>query len=143
MRLREPQRTRPAHKESPVAASKRILVVDDDERLCYLLRLTLADAAFEVAQANSGEDALAAAQTAPPDLIILDVGLQPGQLDGLEVCRQVRRNPALRGCRVVMLTANDDPQTRQAALLAGASDYFTKPFNPPTLRAWVRQALLG
>jgi two-component system response regulator MprA len=101
----------------------RILVVDDDPLLAAALRRPLAYEGFEVEVATSGEAALARVQERPPDLVVLDI-LLPG-MDGLEVCRQLRRKGNLP---VLMLTARDEVPERIAGFEAGTDDYLGKPF---------------
>jgi two-component system response regulator MprA len=116
----------------------KILVVDDERAVRESLRRALALEGYEIELAGDGEDALhRLASARQPDAVILDV-LMPG-LDGLEVCRQLRRT----GSRlpVLMLTARDEVENRVAGLDAGADDYVTKPFALEELLARVRALL--
>jgi DNA-binding response OmpR family regulator len=114
----------------------RILVVDDEPEITRLVADYLSNAGFTVAKARSGDEALRAARTEPPDLVILDLGL-PG-LDGLDVTRELRRTSDVP---IVMLTARDDETDKVLGLELGADDYVTKPFSPRELVARVRAVL--
>jgi DNA-binding response OmpR family regulator len=116
------------------ASSERVLVVDDDSSLRRMLDRSLAAEGFEVTVAADGGGALAAAERAAPDVIVLDVAM-PG-LDGLAVCRRLRS----RGLAtpILMLTARDAVPDRVAGLEAGADDYLVKPFATAELVARLR-----
>ena len=116
--------------------STQVLVVDDDPRITSLLRRALRFAGHTVRVAQDGPGALAMAEAAAPDLVILDVML-PG-LDGLEVCRRLR---AIADTPILMLTARDDVPDRVLGLDAGADDYLVKPFALEELLARVRALL--
>ena len=119
---------------------KRILVVEDDRDIALSLRLKLErDGGFAVATAEDGATGLRLAQEQPPDLVLLDVNL-PG-MDGFEVCRRLRREPATAGIPVIMVTARIDEADRVAGLELGADDYITKPFSPKEALARVRAVL--
>src|SRR6476661_4520716 len=115
----------------------RVLLVEDDRDIAEPLARALGREGYEVSEAGDGRVALEGVLAAPPDLIILDIGL-PG-IDGLEVCRHVRDlHPQLP---IVMLTARDGELETVAGLDAGADDYVTKPFRLSVLLARVRAAL--
>ena len=115
----------------------RILVVDDDVEILSLMRRGLSYAGYTVDLAETGEDALALALAASPDLVVLDVML-PG-LDGLEVCRRLRAgDPTLP---ILMLTAKGRVPDRVVGLDAGADDYLVKPFALDELLARLRALL--
>jgi len=116
-----------------------ILVVDDEAPIVELVRFTLEDADVRVVEASDGAEALVLARRIKPDLILLDVHMP--RLDGLEVCRQLRREPALARTPIVMLTAAGQRADRANGLGAGADEYLTKPFSPLALLALV-EALL-
>src|SRR6185437_11436318 len=130
--------TRPPAAES-AASPGRILVVDDNPINVKLLEDLLRYHGYEVEAAFDGESALATLRENPPDLVLLDV-LMPG-LDGHEVCRAVREDPALAMLPVVMVTALEDREERVRGLDAGADDFLSKPLNPPELVARVRSLL--
>ena len=116
-----------------------LLAVDDTADNLTLLNDLLCRQ-YKVKLANSGEKALRiAAATPSPDLILLDI-MMPG-MDGYEVCRQLKLQPATRDIPVIFLTACADAEAERAGLEAGAVDYVTKPFNPPVLLARVKTHL--
>ena len=116
-----------------------ILVVDDEPSIVELVRFTLEDADVRVVEASDGAEALILARRVKPDLVLLDV--QMPRLDGLEVCRQLRREPAFARTPIIMLTASGQQADRSRGLGAGADEYLTKPFSPLALLALV-EALL-
>jgi two-component system, OmpR family, response regulator len=122
----------------PVPAVRRqILVVDDEPSIVDALATTLRYEGFEVREATNGRTALASAQEAPPDLIVLDVMLP--DLDGLEVTRRLRAD----GIRVpvLFLTARDSVDDKIAGLTVGGDDYVTKPFSLAEVVARTRAIL--
>ena len=118
------------------AVAARVLVVDDEEPLATLIAGYLERDGFAATVTVDGAEALQLAQQAPPDVVVLDLGL-PG-LDGLEVCRQLR---TFTDCYVLMLTARADEVDKLIGLSVGADDYMTKPFSPRELVARVRVLL--
>jgi DNA-binding response OmpR family regulator len=117
-------------------AKKTILVVDDEERLCSLLRAYLAQEGFRVLAANNGREGLRLARQEKPDLIILDI-MMP-EMDGYEFLRQHRRE---HDTPVIILTAKVAEEDNVLGLELGADDYVTKPFSPRVLVARVRAML--
>ena len=118
---------------------KEIFVVEDDEGILELLRYNLMREGFAVASAADGEDAVKAIPRKLPDLILLDLML-PG-LDGLEVCRMLKKNPKTAQIPIVMVTAKGEESDIVAGLELGADDYITKPFSLKVLIARVRTIL--
>jgi DNA-binding response OmpR family regulator len=114
-------------------AKRRILVVDDERSLTRLVASYLRRDGYEVECAFDGKAALNAARRLEPDVVVLDLMLP--QIDGVEVCRRLRR---FSDCYVVMLTARADEADKLAGLDVGADDYLTKPFSPRELVARVR-----
>lgn len=114
----------------------RILLVEDDPSIREVVAMGLRAAGFEVAVAADGEAGLGAWRADRPDLVLLDVMLP--RLDGLEVCRAIRREATTP---VVMLTARSDTIDVVVGLESGADDYVRKPFEMPELVARVRAAL--
>jgi two-component system, OmpR family, phosphate regulon response regulator PhoB len=112
-----------------------ILIVDDEPSILDLVRFTLEDADVRVVEASDGAEALLLARRVKPDLVLLDV--QMPRLNGLEVCRQLRLEPALTRTPIVMLTAAGQEADRARGREAGADEYLTKPFSPLALLALV------
>ena len=120
-------------------ANAHILVVDDERDILELVTYNLEKDGYVVTAVASGEAALAAARVRTPDLVLLDLMLLG--LDGLEVCRIMQADPALKATPIVMLTAKDGEADVVAGLELGAADYVTKPFSPRVLLARVRAVL--
>ena len=116
--------------------SARILIVDDEPSIVDVLAYNLQRANYEVLIARDGEEALAQARRERPDLIILDLMLP--RLDGLEVCRALRRE---RDVPIIMLTARDAEVDRVVGLELGADDYVVKPFSVRELMVRVKNVL--
>ena len=110
----------------------KILVVDDDQNICELLRLYIEKEGYSVVIANEGNQAVAMAESENPDLILLDIML-PG-LDGWQVCREVRKKSQ---CPIIMLTAKGEVFDKVLGLELGADDYVVKPFSLEELAARV------
>jgi phosphate regulon transcriptional regulator PhoB len=119
--------------------SKKVLIVEDDNDLVKLLKYNLEKEGFRVNCATDGTIALAEARRDPPDLVILDLML-PG-LDGLEVCRQLRRADRFARTPVLILSARNEEADRVVGLEVGADDYVTKPFSTREVIARVRALL--
>jgi two-component system phosphate regulon response regulator PhoB len=122
----------------PVAHEK-ILVVEDEREIQELVRYNLAKVGYSISCTSSGEDALNAVRSELPDLVVLDLML-PG-LDGLEVCKALKNDPAARDVPIVMLTARGEEADIVTGLELGADDYITKPFSPRVLIARIRAVL--
>jgi two-component system, OmpR family, alkaline phosphatase synthesis response regulator PhoP len=118
---------------------KKVLIVEDETDLVKLLKYNLEKEGFKVNYATDGTVALAEARRDPPDLVILDLML-PG-LDGLEVCRQLRRNERFVRTPVLILSARSEEADRIVGLELGADDYVTKPFSTREVIARVRALL--
>src|SRR5277367_1378645 len=114
----------------------RVLVVDDVAANVRLLEARLSAEYFDVVTAMSGKDALAICERAECDMVLLDV-MMP-DMDGFEVCRRIKNNPATHHIPVVMVTALDQPADRVRGLEAGADDFLTKPIPELALIARVR-----
>ena len=109
----------------------KILVVDDEPEAVELVEFNLKQAGFDVATADDGEEALRKAKAAQPALIVLDLMLP--EIDGLEVYKLLRRDPATAAVPIIMLTAKAAEIDRVVGLELGADDYITKPFSPRKL----------
>ena len=109
----------------------RVLVVDDMLANVRLLEAKLTAEYFEVSTATNGVEALEAMANQRPDIVLLDI-MMPG-IDGLEVCRRIKANPATQHVPVILVTALDQPEDRVRGLEAGADDYLVKPFEPKEL----------
>ena len=103
-----------------------ILAVDDQPQNLRLLDAVLAPRGYRLVTASSGEQALEKLSEAVPDLVLLDI-VMPG-IDGYEVCRRIRNNPATAYLPVVMITASGD-QEKVSSIQAGADDFVSKPFD--------------
>jgi two-component system response regulator VicR len=122
--------------------SHKILIVDDEQSITDLLEYNLQRDGYQVIVAHDGHQALRLARDEEPDLIVLDLML-PG-LDGLDVCRELRRESAaasLPDVPIIMLTARDEEVDRVVGLELGADDYVTKPFSVRELMARVKAVL--
>ena len=107
---------------------KRILIVDDDPLILDLFEFSFDQTKFEIIRAQNGREGLEKALREKVDLILLDV-MMP-DLNGYEVCRQIKNNPATRATKVIMVSAKVQKEEIEQGLKAGADDYITKPFEP-------------
>ncbi|MBI4583652.1 MAG: response regulator [Planctomycetes bacterium] len=121
------------------APPTRVLVVDDNEDIITLTRRILERQNYEVLVSRDGKSALELARQERPDLILLDVMLP--EIDGLEVCRQLKGDPRTRQLMILLVTGRGSIDHRVEGLEAGADDYITKPFHLTELLARVRSAL--
>jgi DNA-binding response OmpR family regulator len=113
-----------------------IVVADDESNIADLVDLYLSREGYRVLQAATGQQAIDAVERSRPRLLVLDVGLP--DIDGLEVCRRLRRTSSIP---VIFLTARDGEVDRILGLELGADDYITKPFSPAELVARVKAVL--
>ena len=118
------------------ATAQSVLVVEDEASIASFVALYLKNAGYDVATVANGAEALAAVDREKPALIVLDLMLP--DIDGIEVCRRVRRGSDIP---ILMLTARDEDVDKIIGLEVGADDYLTKPFNPRELVARVRAIL--
>lgn len=122
-----------------VMARERILVVDDEEDLLELVNYNLTKEGYRVRCVASGEEALTEARQLVPDLIVLDLLLP--SVDGLEICRVLKRDSRTAHVPILMLTAKSEESDVVSGLELGADDYMTKPFSPRVLLARIRALL--
>jgi len=120
-------------------AHEKILIVDDEEDIIELLSYNLSREGYRVEGVQSGEEAIEKVRSAQPDIIVLDLML-PG-IDGLEVCRILKNDPAAAYIPIIMLTAKGEDADIVAGLELGADDYITKPFSPRILLARIRAVI--
>ncbi len=116
--------------------NKKILIVDDDENICELLRLYLEKDGFTTFVAHDGGQALSAVQINKPDLILLDIMMPV--LDGWQVCREIRKTSNVP---IIMLTAKGETFDKVLGLELGADDYITKPFDSKEVVARIKAVL--
>ena len=117
----------------------RILIVDDEKDIVDLVAYNFEKEGYEVLKAFDGEKALSLVRSKKPNLIVLDLML-PG-IQGLEVCKQIRRNAETAGIPIIMLTAKGEELDKVIGLEVGADDYITKPFSVKELLARVKAVL--
>ncbi len=109
-----------------------ILIVEDSDAIRRMIEALVAGRGFEVTAVASGAKGLEAAAVKVPDVVLLDLNL-PGPYDGVEVCKRLRATPATATTPVVFITAMADAESKQRALDAGCTAYYTKPFSPTAL----------
>lgn len=119
---------------------KKLLIVDDEDGVRALVRMTLDSGVYEIFEASEGFEALDLAREHRPDLVLLDVMLP--DVSGMDVCRKIKDDPDLASTTVVMLTARAQTNDVGDAEEAGADGYFTKPFSPIALTRKV-ESILG
>jgi DNA-binding response OmpR family regulator len=126
--------------EAPAPARRRIAVVEDDDDLAFTLVYNLRrDGRYEPERFSGGLAALDALAVHPPDLVVLDLNLP--DVDGLTICRELRRNEATRNVPILMLTARAEERDKLLGFDLGADDYVTKPFSMKELMARIAAQL--
>ena len=118
---------------------KRIQIIEDDRDIVELVRYNLANEGYDVQSSPDGISGLAQLRKSPPDLLMLDLMLP--KMPGLEICKEIRRDPSLNRLPILMLTARGEEADRVIGLEMGADDYVTKPFSPRELVARVKALL--
>jgi len=118
---------------------KRILVVEDNPEMLELLTLSLEIEGFSISTAVSGIEAVKKARASRPDLILLDLMLP--EMDGFGVCETLRRDPAIAGTPILILSGATGELTRLAGLACGGTDFICKPAKPQDLASRIRAAL--
>lgn len=119
--------------------SAKLLIVDDDLETLRLVGLMLQRQGFQIVAANNGAQALTLAEKEQPEMILLDI-MMP-DMDGYEVTRRLRQNPATAGILILMFTAKSQVDDKVAGYDAGADDYLTKPIHPAELVARIKALL--
>ena len=119
---------------------KKILIVDDEEDVRRLVRMSLEQDGYEFAEAETAEEGLNQAKALKPDLVILDL-MMPDKW-GYVVCDQLKHDPETRKIPVMFLTARASHLSRKMGKVSGGDEYMVKPFKPQDLRARVK-SLLG
>jgi two-component system, cell cycle response regulator DivK len=119
--------------------TKRILVIEDQEDNRRILRDLLSSVGYELIEAENGEDGVAAAAAARPDLILMDIQLP--LLDGYEATRRIKAQPALSAIPIIAVTSYALSGDEDKARAAGCEGYVTKPFSPRKLLAKIREYL--
>jgi len=119
--------------------AQSVLIVDDEPDIVELVRFHIEKEGLQCLEAMEGESALRLAREKKPDLLILDLML-PG-IDGLEICRMLRKDPGTAHIAIIMLTAKAEEVDRIVGLEMGADDYMVKPFSPRELVARVKAVL--
>ncbi len=119
--------------------ASKILIVEDEPDIVELLVYNLDQAGFKTEAVSNGADALEQVKIQPPDLVLLDLLLP--EVDGLEVCRTLKRDPETTGIPIIILTAKGEAIDRIVGLELGADDYITKPFSPREVLLRVRAVL--
>lgn len=125
--------------KNPTTTNATILIVDDQEQCVQIVGTLLTEMGFEVIPAHSGEQAFQRLATTTPDIILLDL-LMP-EMDGMEVCRQLKAAPRWSHVPVIFLSAADDKDLIVEAIECGGVDYVTKPFNKGELTTRLRMHL--
>jgi two-component system phosphate regulon response regulator PhoB len=121
-------------------AKADIMIVEDHPTMREAMRLILEHEGFEIREAPDGAAALTMARQQPPDLMFLDLNI-PGA-SGADVLTQIKRDPATKDVRVIIVTATGE-EGREYVLSLGADEYFTKPFSPTALLRTVERVLEG
>ena len=117
----------------------KITIIEDEEDIRHLVCYNLEKEGYAVSSYESGEKGLSGIRSDPPDLVLLDLML-PG-IDGMEVCRRLKQDPATREIPVIIISAKCEENDIIAGLERGADDYLSKPFSPKILLARIRTIL--
>jgi CheY-like chemotaxis protein len=112
---------------------KKILIVDDQVEVRELVQVTLEIGDYQILTAENGQQALELAHTEHPDIILMDIMMPGSEIDGLEACRRLKASPTTADITIVMLSAKGQESDIENGKIAGADDYFTKPFSPIAL----------
>ena len=118
---------------------KKVLVAEDEEHIRRLIKVILGLENYDIIEAKDGKEALEKVSEFMPDLVVLD--LMMPKIDGIEVCRQLKKNALTKKIPIIMLTAKREMSDKVVGVRAGADDYLTKPFEPQELRIRVKTFL--
>ena len=119
---------------------QRILVVEDQDDIREVVRITLELGDFELQEAENADIALQIAGRWKPDLVLMDI-MMPGSMDGLAACQRIKQDPALKKTKVILLSAKGQAADIQAGQRAGADAYMVKPYSPLQLLATIERVL--
>ena len=120
--------------------NKKIMTVDDSSTIRQMLNFTLQDAGYDVIEAVDGQDACDKLKENPVSMVITDLNMP--RMDGIELIREVRKDPANRFVPIIMLTTESQEKKKQEGKAAGASGWIVKPFSPEQLLAVVKMVLV-
>ena len=120
-------------------AKEKILIVDDEEDILELVRYNLGKGGYQTSCVATGEDAVKRARADLPDLVVLDLMLP--EMDGLEVCKVLKKRPEYSDIPVILLSARGRERDKERGLALGAADFMTKPYSPSNLLRRVRELL--
>jgi len=119
---------------------KKILIVDDEEKIRSLVEVTLSVGNYNILHAKNGEEAILIARDTAPDLVLVDTTM-PGGMDGVATIRVLKNDPETRKAKIIILASRGHETDVEKAFAAGADDYFIKPFNPFELMRKVEKTL--
>jgi CheY-like chemotaxis protein len=110
----------------------RILIVEDSDSIRYMIETLVAARGHEVEAVPTGAKGIEAALARPPDTVLLDLHMA-GSFDGFDVCKRLREADGTRNVPIIVISALTDDASKQRAIAAGATAYYTKPFSPTAL----------
>ncbi len=120
---------------------KKILIVDDQLEVRELVQITLEVGDYNIFTAENGKEALEVARREQPDIILLDIMMPGSNIDGFEVCRQLKSDDKTADTTIIMLSAKGQDDDIDYGKGMGADDYFTKPFSPIALIQKVEEVM--
>jgi CheY-like chemotaxis protein len=112
---------------------RKILIVDDQPAVRELVKVTLEEGSYQIFSAQNGQEALEIARAKHPDIILLDIKMPGSGVSGLEVCRYLKEDSTTANIYIIIISASGQKDDIEAGIIAGANDYFTKPFSPIAL----------
>lgn len=121
----------------PVKQNMRILIVDDDETLRQLLRMTLENENMELFEAANGTEALELYRAILPDIVLVDI-MMPGELDGYQVCSEIKKGENAGTTKVIIVSARGQQKDIEKGRESGADHYLVKPYHPTELLSLIR-----